>query len=370
MFKVRKQTVVKGSSAALIVTVAVHVILLLTAGTFVAMKVIERAETKFEGKQIVRPKMKIKKLQVPIKVKKIQQPKLRQTVTAKAPVAPMQFKMPAMGGVKGGMGSMTGIGGLGSLGFGMRFDTLFGGDAAAGNELVGTFYDLKQSASGEPVDMTDSSYCFTIKNFTDSWNERKLRSYYQAPNKKYALALIMPVVRADTAPEAFGVADKVRPMHWAVHYKGEITAPETGRYRFCGQADDALVVRVNRKVVLDASHPKWKLRISDWESRAPETGRFRIGNTTITYGDWISLRKGQKVPIEILLGEIPGGWFSCYLLIEQEGKAYRQVATRGGGLRPVLPVFKMAEIPEGLKQKMKIDPNVCTLEGPVFGAGQ
>lgn len=58
MFKIRKQTVVKGSSVALLVTVAVHVILLFAAGAFVAMKVMERAETKFEGKQIVRPKMK------------------------------------------------------------------------------------------------------------------------------------------------------------------------------------------------------------------------------------------------------------------------------------------------------------------------
>lgn len=280
----------------------------------------------------------------------------------------MQFKMPAMGGVKGGMGSQTGVGGLGSLGFGMRFDTLFGGDSGAGNELVGTFYDLKQTASGEPIKMTDAAYTLIVKKFINSWNERKLRDYYQAPNKKYALALIMPLMRASGAPEAFGVADKVRPKHWLVHYRGTISVPETGRYRFCGFADDILFVRVNRKIVLDASHPKWQSKITGWESRAPERGRLRIGDANLTIGDWISLRKGQKVPIEMLLGEIPGGNFSCYLLIEQEGKTYRQVPVRNGGLRPVLPVFKMAEIPEGLKQKMKIEPDQCTLEGPVFGA--
>ncbi len=360
----------------MMVSIAVHVILFFVAGAFVAVEVMQRTETKFEGKQIVRPKMKIKRLQVPIKVKKIQQPKLRQTVTAKAPSTSMKFKMPAIGGIKGGMGSMAG--GMGSLGFGMNFDTLFGGDAAVGNELVGTFYDLKQTAEGASRTMDAAAYCFRLKQFVESWKESTLEDFYQAPQKKYTVSLMIPVMEASGAPEAFGVSDVVEPKHWAIHYKGEITAPETGRYRFCGEGDDVLVVRVNRKIVLDASYPQIKGDVTDWESDAPETGKFPLENVLMIYGDWIRLRKGQTVPIEILLGEV-GGKFSCHLFVEQAGKTYRQVNvppgkvnrfSYEGGSRSVLPIFKLAEIPEGLKKKMEINPEVATAEGPIFGAGR
>jgi len=173
---------------------------------------------------------------------------------------------------------------------------------------------------------------------------------------------------AKEAPEAFGVGDVVKPRHWAIHYKGNITAPETGRYRFCGRADDVLVVRVNRAIVLDASYKGWEGKLTEWESSAPENDTYPIGNSTIVYGDWDRLRKGQTVPIEILLGEIPGGEFYCYLLLEQAGKTYKQVPFNGG-TKPVLPVFKMAAIPEGLQEKMKIKPDEATVAGPVFGAG-
>jgi len=363
-----KKGVVRGRSTAFVITVAVHVLLFIVAGSYVALTVFQREEPRFEGKQISRPKMKLKKLQVPIKVKKIRQPKFQQTMAAPAKNATMDFKMPAMGGIKGGTASFDG-GGLGNLGFGMRFDTLFGGDASAGNELVGTFYDLKQTAKGTSIPMNDQAYCFKIKKFLDSWREKELEDFYQAPQKKYALSFMMPFMDAAAAPDAFGVGDLVEPKHWAIHYKGNITAPETGRYRFCGKADDILIVRVNRKIVLNASYYTPETgTLTDWTSDAPETGTFPIANSTVTYGDWIRLRKGQTVPIEILIGEVPGGEFYCHLLIEQAGKTYKQVSY-DGGVRPVLPIFKMGDIPEGLKEKMKINPNEATVEGPVFGAG-
>lgn len=363
----KKKGVVRGRSTAFLITILVHVGILIGAGSYVAMTVFQKEEPKFEGKKISRPKMKLKKLQVPIKVKKIRQPKFQQNITAPMQNMSMDFKMPAMGGMKGGMASLDG-GGLGSLGFGMRFDTLFGGDASAGNELVGTFYDLKQTAEGLPIPMDDKGYCFRIKKFLESWNEREIRDFYQAPQKKYAIAMMMPFMDAAAAPEAFGVSDTVKPRHWAVHYKGNITAPETGRFRFCGRADDVLVVRVNRKIVLDASHKGWAGKLTEWTSKAPENDTFPIANSTVVYGDWIRLRKGQTVPIEILIGEIPGGEFYCNLLVEQAGQTYRQVQT-DGGMRPVLPIFKMAAIPEGLEKKMKINPDEATVSGPVFGAG-
>ncbi len=367
--------VVRGRSLAFIITVSLHVALFLGAGFWVAMSVLQREEPRFEGKQISRPKMEIKKLQMPVQVKKIRQPKFKQTMAAPTTTS-MDFKMPAMGGLKGAGGNLGG-GGLGSLGFGISFDTLFGGDASVGNELVGVFYDLKQSETGDPVTMNDKRYCYILKTFMESsWKPKILEEFFRAPKKKHTLALIVPVMDAKAAPDAFGVGDIVEPKHWVIHYQGEITAPETGRYRFCGLGDDVLIVRINRKIVMDASWSAWRGKITDWESRAPETGKFQNFDTpqSVVYGDWIRLKKGQPVAIEILLGEIPGGKFSCSLLIEQAGKTYKQITVAAtekyeGGVRSVLPIFKLGEIPAGLKEKMKINPAQCTLEGPIFGAG-
>lgn len=85
-------------------------------------------------------------------------------------------------------------------------------------------------------------------------------------------------------------------------------------------------------------------------------------------GDWVDLRKGQLVNIDILIGELPGGDFTGRLLIEQQGKEY-EMARSDAGLRPVLPIFKTVEIDnQEMIKMMELDPNEMTLDGPVFGA--
>ena len=38
--------------------------------------------------------------------------------------------------------------------------------------------------------------------------------------------------------ETFGVADKVKPNYWLIHYRGRCAAPTSGQFRFVGKADD------------------------------------------------------------------------------------------------------------------------------------
>lgn len=396
----RKKGVVRGRSAAFLITVGVHIALIVGAGLITAMVVIDKQQTTFEGKQIKRPKMKLKKLQVPVKTKKIRQPKLSMTVAPPKPVK-MDLAMPAMTGLSGGMNAIAGAGG-GSIGFGMDFDP-FGLDDSSGNELVGTFYDLKQKPNRMPVPgMNEDRYAATLREFVDgSWDTDILEEFFQAPKKKFAISLMIPVMTASAAPQAFDVEKEVRPSYWVVHYKGEIVAPESGRFRFVGMGDDVLIVRAKRKVVLDACWPvitglqprgpgassatyaSSSRRIADWTSDAEETGRFPLANRVAHYGDWIKMRKGETIEVEVLIGESPGGEFSCSLLVEQDGQDYRKVnvpaGTCGGagggfrypgGSREVLPVFKMVQIPDGLKSQMKIDSNQATFEGPSFGTRQ
>jgi hypothetical protein len=126
-----RQTAVKGRSSALIITIVIHVLILVAAATFVAVTVVQRSETKFEGKQIVRPKMKLKKLQVPVKIDKNtrQQSKVSQRVTSAARVTTksVDFKMPEMTGLGGGAGvDLSGFSLGGSLGFASTQINVFG----------------------------------------------------------------------------------------------------------------------------------------------------------------------------------------------------------------------------------------------------
>ena len=124
--------------------------------------------------------------------------------------------------------------------------------------------------------------------------------------------------------------------------------------------------------------------MTKWKSDADENLKWPIVKTDLrptqfermVVGDWIKLTKGKPTEIEILLGERPGG--DCYfqLLIQQKGVEYKQVPfnclfhyakTPISGTRPILPVFKTREIPPEMHKKIKIAPNVATLDGPTFG---
>jgi hypothetical protein len=385
--------VVRGRSAAFIITVSVHVALLIGAMFYTAMTVLKQKEPAFEGKDIVHPKMDPKKLQVPVSTKKFRPPKASHATAMPTPQK-INISMPTMN-VKGGSDFGDGFG---SLGFPTSFD-LMGMTNKTPNTLVGTYYDLKMTPDRMPVIMDEEIYAATLRNFVDrSWNTSVLEAFFQAPGKKYTPALMLPTMGADVAPTAFKVSDVSKPSYWVVHYKGEMCAPESGNFRFVGLGDDVLVVRANKKVVLDACWPVMTglqqraadasrasygpttRRVTNWESKAPETGLFPLVNRVAYYGDWIPLRKGERVPIEILLGESPGGEFSCALLIEQEGKAYQKLTVPAGtvgglggsykypgGTRNILPVFKLADIPESMRAQMKIDEKEATFDGPSFG---
>ncbi len=119
----------KSSAAA--VSIVLHLILLLIAGTFVAVTVVTKGEKKFEAKQVSRPRMPPRKLQVPVKIKKQRpRPRLRQRIVVKHTVNRNMpdIKMPEISGIKGGMGA-TGGAGLGNahgIGFSMPEIEIFG----------------------------------------------------------------------------------------------------------------------------------------------------------------------------------------------------------------------------------------------------
>ena len=118
-------------SSAMVISLAVHAILAVVALSFVAVTVITKGEQNFEAKQVVRPRMPSKKLQVPVKIKKKQRkPKLRQRIVVKHTINRNMpdIKMPEISGIKGGLGvtSGAGLGDAGGIGFSMPEINIFG----------------------------------------------------------------------------------------------------------------------------------------------------------------------------------------------------------------------------------------------------
>lgn len=118
-------------SSAALVSLGIHAVLIVIALSFVAVTVITKEDQVFEAKPVNRPKMQLKKLQVPvnIKKKKMQKPKLRKRIVVQPKLTKVpDIKMPEITGVKGGLGNAAGagLGGGGSLGFNMPEMSLFG----------------------------------------------------------------------------------------------------------------------------------------------------------------------------------------------------------------------------------------------------
>jgi hypothetical protein len=218
-------------------------------------------------------------------------------------------------------------------------DSAFGTSEGTEAALIGILYDLKQTQQGEHSDVTEDSYPDVIGDFLQSeWDEGVLNRYFRVSRPVYATRIFMRTMSADQAPKAFGVDDVVEPRLWVVHYKGQVQAPMDGVYRIAGFADDFMAARMNGNTVLVAGRPDAIPDDFEWEPSASDG--MTVGNGKVRYGDWVSVKKGEVVDLDILLGERPGGIFSAWLYIQRKGESYSMK-----GSDPILPPFQFSETP-------------------------
>lgn len=248
------------------------------------------------------------------------------SIPAAAATPPMTFAGDLSGGGKSGLGIAGSGKGPGSgPGNGPGFNGVFGRFDLKAPGLTGFFYDMKQDAAGHATAYKDDVQAFVNEvlrkhlktRSTAEWDAR----FFKAPNPLAVSQIFIPQRSANAAPEAFGVADRVSASRWVALYRGAVTAPKTGRFRFWGLADDALVVSMNNKTVLDAG---WTVVT---EKGSPNYGVGTVLGQTETKkglpgapfraGPWMSVDKGREYPIEILLSEIPGGRFGAWLMMEE-----------------------------------------------------
>ncbi|MFL6513652.1 MAG: hypothetical protein ACJ8M1_01370 [Chthoniobacterales bacterium] len=251
-------------------------------------------------------------------------------------------KMAGAGGtdVSFNAGTTAATGGSGAGGAAVPF---FGfRESRGGGSLVGKFYDLKQLKNGTPSKLDQNNYPGEISKFVNSgWNESNLDKYFVSPNALYTTQIFIPKINADQGPVAFGLGGRVQPKMWIVHYKGNVIPTETGTFRFVGMADDVLVVRFNGRVVLDcgsttpSGHGPQSFYPASGLQLDPKKMDWYKG---LGRGDPVQVTAGESYPMEVLMGEWPGGEFKAWLMIEKDGVQYEKDA-KG---TPILPIFKLA----------------------------
>jgi hypothetical protein len=128
-------------------------------------------------------------------------------------------------------------------------------------------------------------------------------------------------------------------------------------------ADDVLVVRFNGRVVLDcgSNNPSGKgpgqFYASDGLQMKADMGWYKgLGR-----GEPFQVNAGESYPMEVLIGEWPGGDFKAWLLLEKDGVQYDK-DSKGN---PILPIFKLqaSEV-----AKPSVEAPVFAKQGPVWKA--
>ncbi len=228
--------------------------------------------------------------------------------------------------------------------------------------LMGAFYDLKQTPRYEPTGVTSTTYSQIIDRYlARNWDERVLSHYYQVSTTLYATQIFIPNMSASAAPKAFRAERTVAPSRWVIHYKGQVSPPGPGTYRFWGCADDALAVAVNGKTVLVAC--RRDMRMPDVTWRSTESPGAQAADDSLIAGDWMTLGAGQIVDLDVLIGERPGGQFNAFLMVEKQGEKY-PIDVHG---RPTFPIFQLAEYQTPQLNNVGAEPKFATGYAPWIG---
>ena len=274
-----------------------------------------------------------------------------------------------MAGVMSGMGA-SGLGagagtgaGAGMASMPLTGLTAFGFKGVGQGGLVGHLYDLKQTKDRQPSEIKDDGvlkdrslevdkngqgdawqrydkirkdpaqrYLLSdgiqgeakvINEFLSrTWDIKVLEPYYKSPDALTAYQISIPWATQEEAVKAFGVEKEVKPSRFLIHYKGTVTAPRDGIFRFIALVGNGMfAIRFNGQNVFGNVSP---LIRSDLFLKDPDKGTAYLGEG-VQAANWMHLQLGQKYPIEILMtigGQMPGNaGFACTLMIEEKNPA-------------------------------------------------
>ena len=262
------------------------------------------------------------------------------------------------GGPSGGNNAGTAFG----PSHGDQFSTPFGTNTAVAGSMPGHFYDFKQTANGKP---TEGYQVTRYEDFTsrvskiqdDGFRDVAFKKYFQAPDTLYLTQLAIPVSDANAGPKFFNVEDKVKPSGWLVNYKGSVSVNRDITFRFVGVGDDYLGVSSKSRMRLIAAWPAVRPQLIErWKPEEPidDKSASPMVGCGLTTGQWIKLRRGESLDLDIAIGECPGGKVGFVLMVEEKGVQYR---TGSNGAK-ILPLFTTQPITQTSRDRITKDfPN-------------
>ena len=253
------------------------------------------------------------------------------------------------------------------------------------DELAGVFYDLKQTADGEQTGLLEiqsgkqfnlnrmrtMAYVWNLpetsgkesvmvpylKRFVVSnWPSRtdssgaltfnEFKQFSRSPVNPLKSYIYQPLVSSESAPKTVSGDPNISDAGWIEINSGYVVAPFTGKFRFVGYGNDALVVRFDNQIVLDYGvyalslgkklDDTWdyKLILSGAAAKTDPLERMVLNNPVYsrckldTYfsslfdehglakGVPISVTRGKHYPIQILVADIEQDQFGAALFVE------------------------------------------------------
>ena len=239
----------------------------------------------------------------------------------------------------------------------------YGSVTASESALTGMLYDLKQSPDRKLADPGNVAYWNILDDFISShWDENILNHYFRASRPLYTTQVFIPRINAAEGPKAFGVEKIVEPNRYVVHYKGQVSPPEDGTYRFVGFGDNVLAVAINEKNVLYTDWVAIPMPKVNWKPPAPpQTTPCYEGHGFLANGQWFTMKTTDTADLDILIGESDGGASGFFLMIEKQGTSYPK--TPKGD--PILPIFQVAPY-----ATPHLPPDQIGVNGPDFSPGK
>lgn len=252
------------------------------------------------------------------------------------------------------------------------------------NKLRGVFYDLKRTSDGMSTyllelqegkqfnrlrtwqlvwNLPDTAgkesvmvpflKRFVLSNWpcrTDSSGDyfyREFSKFFRSTVTPYQSYFYQPVLPSDSAPKTVSADPAVSDIGWVAIHSGYVVAPFTGKFRFVGYGNDALVVRFDKQLVLDYGAYALSLgkKLDDtWDYYSILSGnaartdpqkrpvldnpiysrcKLEIYFSTLfdkhglAKGVPVSVKKGQFYPIEVLFSDIERNGFCMALFVER-----------------------------------------------------
>jgi hypothetical protein len=215
----------------------------------------------------------------------------------------------------------------------------FGSGSAASGGLAGLLYDLKKDRRSKPLPHSMPLYDTVMLDIQEGFRETKLNKYFRAPKYLFLTHLAIPLKNASEGPASFEAQDSIEPTYWMAYYNGTVIVPRNGTYRFSGTGDNYLHLRIDGKPRLHFGQGLPR----GWQPTSPTEQNHQspyVAGWIVNYGDWVELRAGQEIKIDIGIGESGGGMLGFILQVEEKGVNYRTDPNNKN--RPILPLFTTA----------------------------